>query len=267
MKNDILINNWSELQEALFKDSYHESLRRYRSPYVYRGVGDVAYELKTSLMRLGGNYVEVEKHLIRNFDKYSKRLTNLGSIDSFWDTIAVGQHFGLPTRLLDWTYSPYVALHFATSELSKYDVDGAIWAVNHEKVVNYLPGQLKAILLEEGSNKFTTELLNQVCRSWKEFDNLQEDTYVIFFEPPSFDDRIVNQFALFSAISKADALLDEWLENHADIYFRIIIPAALKWEVRDKLDQANINERVLFPGLEGLSVWLKRHYSPKDLPF
>jgi len=64
-------------------------------------------------------------------------------------------------------------------------------------------------------------------------------------------------------MSSPRALLDEWLARHPQLYRRIIIPAALKWEVRDKLDQANITERVLLPGLDGLSRWLKRHYSPR----
>ena len=41
---------------------------------------------------------------------------------------------------------------------------------------------------------------------------------------------------------------------------RILIPAELKWEVRDRLDQPNISERVLFPALDGLSAWLRRYY-------
>ena len=79
----------------------------------------------------------------------------------------------------------------------------------------------------------------------------------------AFDDRIVNQFALFSVMSKPTATLDEWLPNHPEIWRQVVMPAELKWEIRDKLDQANITERVLFPGLDGLSRWLKRQYSRK----
>jgi hypothetical protein len=58
--------------------------------------------------------------------------------------------------------------------------------------------------------------------------------------------------------------LDQWLARHPGLARKIVIPAALKWEIRDKLDQSNVTERVLFPGLEGLTAWLKRHYIPKE---
>ena len=53
------------------------------------------------------------------------------------------------------------------------------------------------------------------------------------------------------------------LREHPALVRRIVIPAEAKWEIRDKLDQANINERVLFPGLDGLSRWLARYYWAK----
>ncbi|MCF8051306.1 MAG: hypothetical protein K9L59_08730 [Desulfobacterales bacterium] len=87
--------------------------------------------------------------------------------------------------------------------------------------------------------------------------------FLLFFEPPSMDDRIVNQFALFSVMSNSAMAVDEWLFRQKGLYKRVILPKALKWEIRDKLDQSNITERVLFPGLDGLSSWLRRHYSPK----
>jgi hypothetical protein len=106
-------------------------------------------------------------------------------------------------------------------------------------------------------------MLSKVATTLTAFDQLSKSEFVLFWEPPSLDDRIVNQFALFSQLSSPQARLDHWLAKHPECFHRIIIPAAMKWEIRDKLDQANITERVLFPGLDGLSSWLKRYYTPR----
>jgi hypothetical protein len=87
---------------------------------------------------------------------------------------------------------------------------------------------------------------------------------VAFFEPPSIDDRIVNQFAMFSIMPDARSIMEDLLNTETDLGHRLIIPASLKWEIRDKLDQANITERVMFPGLDGLSQWQKRYYTPRN---
>ncbi|WP_345169690.1 FRG domain-containing protein [Nibribacter koreensis] len=259
MANDVVVESWEELQRELFRDSWDGSINRYRSPYVYRGAWNRRYNLKTSLMRLGGDYPKLEPHLLRNFRKYAKANTSPG--DSIWNWLAVAQHHGLPTRMLDWTYSPYVALHFATSNLHTFHTDGAIWCMNYVKSTEYLPDPLAEAIKREGSNVFTPEVLEPVCPSFKSLEEFQEKPFVMFLEPPSLDERIVHQYALFSMMSTPNAMLCDWMNQHPDLYYRLIIPAKLKWEIRDKLDQANITERVLFPGLTGLSAWLTRHYT------
>ncbi len=259
MDNDIVVNSWEELQSELFRNTWDSKINRFRSPYIYRGLSSKEYDLKTSLIRLGGNFPKLEPHLLRNFKKYAHHDAAPGN--SVWNWLAVAQHHGLPTRLLDWTFSPLVALHFATADFHKYDLDGAIWCVNNLKTNEYLPQKLKQAIADEGSNVFTAEMLEPVCSSLKELGKLKENEFVFFLEPPSLDQRIIHQFALFSIMSSPEAELHCWLQTHPDLYFRIIIPARLKWEVRDKLDQANITERVLFPGLNGLSQWLKRQYT------
>src|SRR6185437_6596139 len=113
----------------------------------------------------------------------------------------------------------------------------------------------------EGMNAMSADLLADAASTLSEFDQLGDD-FVVFFEPPALDDRIVNQYALFSLMPTPHARLDEWLERHSEFARRIVLPATLKWEVRDKLDQANITERVLFPGLDGIAKWLRRYYTP-----
>lgn len=264
---DIVPQSWEELQRALFAGAWDARLGRFRSPFVYRGVRAARYSLTTSIQRLGGNYDQLEHHLLRNFRKYAVSGSAVAEgfaapSASVWDWLALAQHHGLPTRLLDWTYSPYVALHFATDDLDAYHEDGVIWALNYVKATDLLPPRLRETIRAEGSNVFTPEMIQPVCPSLRELQLMQTDPFVLFLEPPSLDARIVHQHALFSLMSSARASLDEWLADRPDLSVRIIVPAALKWEARDKLDQVNITERVLFPGLGGLSRWLHRHYSP-----
>jgi hypothetical protein len=257
---DIRVESWGELINELYAGSWQEGIRRYRSNFAFRGLSDKNYELKTSLIRLGDVYLGLESNLIRNFIKYARLESS--SLNAFWNWLAMAQHHGLPTRLLDWTYSPFVAMHFATANISKFNIDGVIWCVDFVKTHRFLPNELESELMNEGSNVFTVNMLSNVSRSLEHFDKISKGDFALFFEPPSMDDRIINQFALHSVISNPKTILDDILAKHPELYKRVIIPSNLKWEIRDKLDQANMTERVMFPGLDGLSKWLTRHYSP-----
>lgn len=258
---EIRVESWQDLLEVLYAEAWNRNIERFRSKEAYRGLSTYDYPLETTLMRMGGPYGKLEKHLLRNFRKYAHR--NMVERDSIWDWLTLAQHHGLPTRLLDWTYSPFAALHFATANVEKFDEDGVVWAINYVNVHRHLPERLLMQLEEEGANVFTIEMLSESVMSLEDFDALTRGDIAIFLEPPSLDDRIVNQHALFSVMPNAERRIDDLIQRHEDIGRKIIIPAGLKWEIRDKIDQANITERVLFPGLDGLSSWLKRQYGPK----
>lgn len=261
-KNEIKIENWSQLQELLFTGSWNKDLKRFRSPYSFRGIEIDSGNIRSSLMNLGGDYPDMEKHLLRNFRKYAHR--NVVETDSVWNWLSLAKHHGLPTRLIDWSFSPLVALHFATQNITNFNKDGAVWMVNYIEVHKHIPSALREALRKEGSDVFTIELLTAHFSSLNEFDKSSGKNFLLFFEPPSMDERIINQFALFSALNNPAVLTDEWLKEHPDLYKHIIIPSELKMEIRDKLDQMNITERVLFPGLDGLSRWLARQYTKVD---
>lgn len=260
--DDIQPKDWAELHRELFANTWNPTILRFRSNYVYRGMSSSAFSLETTLMRLGGNLRELEVHLLRNFKKYARQ--DAVQEDNEWNWLAVAQHHGLPSRLLDWTYSPYVALHFATANLSLYNHDAVIWCVDFVRAHEHLPAKLKRTLSDESANALTAEMLERAAGTLRDLEKLSPENFAVFFEPPSLDERIVNQFALFSFMSSPVARLDHWLAAQDEsLVRRIIIPKEMKWEVRDKLDQANVTERVLFPGLDGLSRWLRRHYTPR----
>jgi hypothetical protein len=89
------------------------------------------------------------------------------------------------------------------------------------------------------------------------------DKSIVFLEPPSIDARIVNQFSHFAIIPDALDPMDKFLNDLPFVVYKFIIPPNKIEFFRDQLDASNITERVLFPGLDGLSTYLKRrYYSP-----
>lgn len=272
---EIRVTSWAHLLDVLYTDGWNAGLRRYRSPYVFRGSHNATFTLQTSLQRLGGDCAETERHLLRNFRKYAHQENRRG--DTVWDWLALGQHHGLPTRLVDFTYSPLVALHFATRMPSQFAHDAALWRVNPAQVHELLPPPLKDALAGEGAQVFTVEMLQSVMSAGgkggsfsaaplTELAALSETPFLTFLEPPSLDARIVQQFALFALPSTPELQVEAWLEAQPHAALKITIPAHLKWQIRDHLDQANITERTLFPGLAGLAQWLALYYMTPPLP-
>lgn len=258
----------SDLQELIFvltQDEWQPTEAKYRINVAYRGLSRDVHTLETGLARLARESAkDLEQHLLRNFKKYAHRDATPG--DSVWNWLSVAQHHGLPTRLLDWTFSPYVALHFATSDTSSYSHPGVVWCVDYVAAHKLLPKGLQDHVVPLGHGLFTTEILESAADSLELFDAFNPPGGTgapLFFEPPSLDDRIINQSAVFSIMTSPDASLGEWFGEHPELCRKVVIPAELKWSIRNHLDQANVTERVLFPGLDGLCRWLARYYGDR----
>lgn len=255
---EVTIHSFEELQDLVFKDCYEEKINRYRNDYVYRGVSDASYPLMTTLNRECSHNLALEDHIFRSFKKYG--YDELKDIHSFWQMLATGQHFGLPTRLLDWTYSPLVAAHFVTVNLADFDKDGAIYCIDTHESIKTLPEGLLKEVNKRDTSTFTVSMLDRNAKNLKEFKALSDKPFFLFFEPASGDNRMINQYSLFSVTSDPNLMVSDLVSEDSSLY-KIIIPKETKLEIRDKLDYINITERVIYPGLDSVCSWIARRYS------
>jgi len=274
---ETVVRSWGELVAELHSRELvplrEDEGGHLRSPYVFRGADDVSWPLETSIVRLPGfvpaNSITVERSLIRSFRKYAK--AGIFDDKSEWYVIAVAQHNGLPTRCLDWAASPFVAAHFACGDEARKSEDGVIWCLH--------AGALRAINRENHDSTKTldrvawvydTRLLESQFRDLNALDatfnaDQPETRLMLLWEPPSLDDRIANQSGMLTLMNSATGSQNDFLSDytgrHPALVHRVVIAAAAKPEIRAMLDQNNISERTLFPGLPGLCAWLKRYYA------
>lgn len=259
--------DWNELNSALWRNSIDE-YGKYRPRIAFRGMSQNYGNLRTSIQRIGGPLTTYplselewrERRVIETFSTYSREQLPIGFTD--WDVILLGQHYGLPTRLLDWTSSPYVALFFATEDTSKFDSDGIIWCVPRVETIETLPNILKKHLSSRSAKIFYLDTLRTAFPlGLRQFDSDVPNDTLIWFEPPSVSPRIINQFAIFSIMSGVGSDHWDWLGKHPIFHWGIPIPATLKKEIRQRLQVMNITERTIYQGLEGTAKWLASFYS------
>lgn len=264
MIKTIFINDFNDIFEIISKQKFDKNINRNRSSLIYRGLPNIDYKLETTLQRnCKHKQHTIEKSILRNFTKYAAtddpELSN-----SIWRQMIIGQHHGLPTRLLDWTYSPLIGLNFATSEKDLENMDQndcVLWEIDIEEINSLLPIKYNKILKSENAYLFTVDMLNEF--ELEQYDSDMGNKSIILIEPPSIDQRIINQYSYFSVMPSGIMDFEDFLNKHTNNSIKYIIDKSLKWRIRDMLDQMNINERIMYPGFDGLSQWLKRHYYVK----
>jgi hypothetical protein len=210
----------------------HSVLEQYRAvkAWVFRGHADANWSLLSKAGRGPYNIVSDEKV----FASWKRRAVEYvpHTPTSDWDWLAIAQHHGLATRLLDWTKNPLVAAYFAVRE--QRPGDAVIFAASFKKQVDS-----------------------------KVKDNPMAYKGVALFYPTGVVPRITRQGGLFSVHGTPTAQLETGSRHLTDLH-RIVIAEQYRQTLLSELSFYGVNSVNLFPDLDGLSAFLNWTVETKE---
>lgn len=221
--------------EAKWAEFISWAQRRQSPRWVFRGHSQ-RWTLKPLIGRSDRYLPEVELQILQAFRRSAVPYVDRSSLASNWDWLALAQHHGLPTRLLDWTTNPLVAAFFASEASVRDKRDGYVIAIDTREIHRYHPDdpdELDPIEIEETG----------------------------FLYPPALVSRIISQRGLFSIHPMPT---DSWRPRKAREEF--VIPAEMKEPFRRALFGLGIDSSFLMADLDGLSSTLKWRFENR-IPF
>jgi FRG domain len=224
----------------------------------FRGHANESWSLVPSIYR-SRNLNYFEREMTRDFTlSASQLLSKVPNSELEW--MFLMQHYGLPTRLLDWSESHLTALFFALSDYAN-KVDAAVWVLR--------PGLLNLAVL--GEVTITTcsnpEVLNYLLGPPHLRQRRINALSPIALRPERNSARLTAQKGGFTLHGRSPTSLDEFIEQsnrsgkRSIPLYKIIIPGERKMGILKELLQAGISHSVLFPEIQGICAEISMRYS------
>ena len=255
----IRIKSWEDLQKLYFSNKAHWKQWR------FRGQSLSSWDLRPSIeivcrdrFRKSWKLIpEIEQNIIREFKRNFHRYSSyLPKDDDRIEWIAFMQHHGAPTRLLDWTYSFYVALFFAIKQ-AQVGQSCAVWAIDHQWSWDRLRLLLPQNILDLIDND---PLWNKSPETHKALLNLCQPLVVPLNSYYQNERHSIQQGIFLAPLDLTKPFMENLkaFDTTANIRKHIIkivlyCNKAFLHDALDALNRMNINRKSLFPGLDGFA--------------
>lgn len=247
-------------------------------PNAYRVLSETLKSTKNKRF-FSQNIKSIESNIDAEYYRKSFKYLQESKVENnFVNRYFLMQHYGIQTRLLDWSENALISLYFAVS--SNNDFDGRIWLLNpfelnnitfqkilgSEKKCKIIPSlskntKKKKLINKEGKFRMREVSRRYLLMDFSDDDSPEKSYYPLAIYPPYLENRLQFQAGCFTIFGNEINGLAEI--NDSNILNSVIIEKSCKRKILNELAIIGINENSIYPGLDGLGKSIKNKYSQK----